>query len=217
MSNQSFNSEEAIELLRILLHEDQHKRRGLAAVLHAKKTDLATVGLMLASIERNAADNKKDPDSLQKMRSMIKELIGELRALHTELFPSIVNLAGLPISLKQFIRDCQEKYKKDIKYSDTITDPINNSAFEVGIYKVCAEILNDLCLAGNKKISISLIHHKKNITVEITSVSAKKNMESKAGLKGKVQLIKAMAVWLEAEISPRTNWENVFKMTFHVK
>ena len=216
MENQININEDNTELLRYLLDEEQLERKKIHTELHAQKGDLLLVNFVLYKLKKSSQEGIFKPELINEIKKIIDDYVANMQPILTQTFNAMIKLSGLKTGLQDIVSYCHDKYNSvvtlkvqldEIKYkADVITD--------LGIYKVCFETAQYLCLCGNKKIEINLTLISDHLVVQVQGAIEDQEVKADDTLTERLKMIKANVIWRSAEILPETNWENTFKFKF---
>jgi hypothetical protein len=216
MKNQIDITEDNTELLRYLLDQEQRERREIHTELHSQKGDLLMINFVLHSMKKTAREGVCDPKHINNIKKIIDDYIENMKPILLQTFNPMIKLTGLKSGLKEIVSYCRNKHSSyvslnadldDIKYKvDVIT--------ELGIYKVCFETVEYLCLCGHNNIAVDIIPNGKDLVVLVQVLIANQKIKTGKALTERLKLIKANLVWRAAVILPETNWKTTFRFKF---
>jgi hypothetical protein len=216
MKNQTDIAEDNTELLRYLLDQEQRERKDIHTELHSQKGDLLMINFVLHNMQKSSKEGTFKPEHINDIKKIIDGYLENMRPILTQTFNPMIKLSGLKCGLLDIVSYCRDKHSSAVTLK-TQLDEINYKVdviTELGIYKVCFETAQYLCLCGYKSISINLISIDEDLVVKVHGILENQQVKTDEALTERLKLIKANLVWRSAEILSETNWENTFNFKF---
>lgn len=216
MKNPMDITEENTELLRYLLDQEQRERKEIQTKLHSQKGELLLINFVLYNMRKSSQEGVIKPEYINEIKKIVDVYLENMKPILTQTFNPMIKLSGLKSGLQDIVSYCRDKHNSTVTLNYQIDDVRHKVDFmtELGIYKVCFETAEYLCLCGDKKIAIDLIHNGNDLVVQVMGAMENQAVKTDDALAERLKLIKANLVWRSAEILPETNWENTFKFKF---
>lgn len=216
MKNPMDITEENTELLRYLLDQEQRERKEIQTELHSQKGELLLINFVLYNMRKSSQEGVIKPEHIDEIKKIVDVYLENMKPILTQTFNPMIKLSGLKSGLQDIVSYCRDKHNSTVTLNYQI-DEVRHKVdviTELGIYKVCFETAEYLCLCGAKKIAIDLIHKGNDLVVQVRGAMENQAVKTDDALAERLKLIKANLVWRSAEILPETNWENTFKFKF---
>jgi len=173
MKNQIHNSDTEVELLRILLDREQLERKAIQTELHRRKGDLNLIQFTLYHMENDAKKGKFNSNNAIQIQNTINNFVDGIRPLMTQIFSPMIKLSGLHAGLKDIIPFCRDKHSADLTISFDLNEAKSKADVltQLGVYKICLETVQYLCITGHKEIIINIFPNGTDLVVDLIGMS----------------------------------------------
>lgn len=165
----TLQKQQEIDLLRALMEGEEKERSRLSKELHDGVGGMLAASKMhLSSVAKTNA-SAAATEAYQQGLVLLDEAAREVRKTSHNLMPELLMQHGLDIALRKYCSSLSNKDRLVIQY-DSWGDPIRfNSNFELFIYRIVQELLNNIIKHSGASQAIVQLSHQNNllsITVE---------------------------------------------------
>jgi signal transduction histidine kinase len=152
---------------RNILDAQEEERRKISRELHddAGQT-LIGLRLSLENLKSELSDHPELKANLEKAASSTDNLMQSIRSLAYRLRPSVLDMLGLNMGIKQLCFDFSEQTHLRIDYNGTDT-PTLSDELSINIYRILQEALANIFKHARAKRVWVRLHHHKNL-LELT-------------------------------------------------
>jgi signal transduction histidine kinase len=146
--------------LNSMLEGQEMERKRLAREIHdGIGPQLSTLKMQLAGIESDIQKaSAKIGEQFAKSYGLIDEVADDLRSISHNLLPKVLIDFGLLEALESLIDKIHGTKNIDISFISSIPEKRLHHVLELGIYRICQELINNTLKHANaKKITLQLI------------------------------------------------------------
>lgn len=167
-----------------LIWGQETERRRLAREIHdGVGPSMSSLILQLDAVKRKL-ENEDHKESIEKITKGISEIAQEIRQISHDLMPSSLIDFGLVTALSNFSNTISSTGDIKIEYHSNITDKSIPQEYELNIYRIVQELVNNAIKYSQcKSIQINLLRNEDTIRVFVQDDGIGMNAEkSKVGI-----------------------------------
>ena len=166
---------------RMLLLGQEQERRRLAKEIHdGIGPNMSTLKLYIDAVKRKLKDDTIIAE-LEKINDEISEIASEIRQISHALMPSSLIDFGVDTALKNFINKIADTGKVKIEYSSDIYDGYLTKEYELNIYRIIQELVNNsIKHSGCEKITITIQTEEDKLQINVNDDGKGMDFEKKS-------------------------------------
>ncbi|MGM0501110.1 MAG: sensor histidine kinase [Bacillota bacterium] len=155
--------------IQIIKAQEQERKRVAREIHDGPAQLLANVVFKLEYFDKIVEkDVEKAKEEIKDLKSSVKKSLQDVRKIIFDLRPMSLDDLGLISALKKYIEDFEEKTGLDIQVKVLANKGELKSSFEVAIYRIIQEALNNAYQHSNtKEVDVKLEIRPKNVNVII--------------------------------------------------